>query len=68
DETLAADAGTIRASLVADLPTGRSPAPRHVAGVADGSPPYCAACGLLGVAGDRFCEGCGAPVEVVQKS
>lgn len=69
DQSLAADAGaTVRASVVADLPTGRSPVPRHVAGVSDGAAPCCAACGLLGVAGDRFCEGCGAPLEAVQKS
>ncbi len=63
---LPADDGgaTVAASAVAEMPTGPSPAPRHVidGDATPSDPPICPPCGLRGAAGDRFCERCGAPL------
>jgi hypothetical protein len=46
-------------AAAADLPTGRSPQPRHAlaGGPVAGGP--CPGCGLRPADGDRFCEACG---------
>ncbi|MEA2151248.1 MAG: hypothetical protein QOD69_3078 [Solirubrobacteraceae bacterium] len=45
-------------AATAELPTGRSPRPRHtLTGDAPGR--SCPGCGLRSADGDRFCEGCG---------
>ncbi len=54
------DDDTVASSLLADLPTGRSPAPRHALGLAAPDVALrCPACDLRGAPGDRFCEDCG---------
>ena len=55
-------------SVVADLPTGRSPVPRQGLVAAQSVRPSCPDCGLRGAAGDRFCERCGAWLGPDQKS
>lgn len=55
-------------SAVNELPTGRSPAPRHTLGAVLGGRPSCSACDLRGNDGDRFCERCGASLAGAQKS
>lgn len=64
DPTLAAThrpsgASPAAPSRVSELPTGRSPAPRHVLDALQGVPLMCPACDLGGAWGDRFCERCG---------
>lgn len=73
DEALAATRradgpGPAVPSAVAELPTGPSPTPRHVPGVAPGGASHCHACDLRAVEGDRFCERCGHALGVAQKS
>ena len=58
----------VAASPVAELPTGRSPAPRHTPAMAPAGPPCCPACDLRGNDGDRFCERCGESLVGAQKS
>jgi hypothetical protein len=54
--------------VMAELPTGRSPAPRHTLAVQRRAAPRCAACDLRAADGDRFCEHCGHALDDVQKS
>ncbi|MEA2194537.1 MAG: hypothetical protein QOG42_971 [Solirubrobacteraceae bacterium] len=53
--------------VIGELPTGRSPAPRHTL-AAQHAAPRCSACDLRAADGDRFCERCGHPLGDVQKS
>ncbi|MCA1678434.1 MAG: hypothetical protein LC777_05520 [Actinobacteria bacterium] len=75
DETLAATCrtdgrGLVAPSVVAELPTGRSPVPRHVlGGTQPRTAPYCEACDLPAAECDRFCERCGVALgAAAQKS
>lgn len=55
-------------SIGSELPTGRSPAPRHTLGLPPPVAPYCRSCELGGADGDRFCERCGTALGDAQKS
>jgi hypothetical protein len=74
DERLAAPrrpggGAPVTPSVVAELPTGRSPVRRHAVVVAPSVTPCCPACDLPAAEGDRFCECCGAALgESAQKS
>jgi len=75
DQTLAATCrtdgrGLVAPSVMAELPTGRSPVPRHVlGGTQQRAAAYCEACDLPAAECDRFCERCGAALgAAAQKS
>ena len=55
-------------SVMADLPTDRSPALRHALGGAEPTAVTCPACDLRSAPGDNYCEGCGEALGDVQKS
>lgn len=58
----------VASSVVAELPTGPSPEPRHTFGSGADALPCCPACDLRAADGDRFCERCGQALGAAQKS
>ena len=53
-----------RSGGAADLPTGRSPEPRHTSAGAGHAGQPCPDCSEATVLGDRYCEGCGRELDV----
>ena len=56
-------AGIVGGGADAELPTGRSPQPRHVAEEQGHAGDPCPGCGAQTAHGDRFCEGCGRALD-----
>ena len=56
-------AGDVGGGADAELPTGRSPQPRHIAEAPGHAGDPCPGCGAQTAQGDCFCEGCGRALD-----